>query len=420
MEGGWNFSGVRNAELDALLEGQRQTYDIDERVNIVNQIQRWVQDQNPWLPLINPDELQAYNSANFSDPVLPKISGFNDAVAFFTLKPTGERTIVRWAAPFSDLKTTSPVLASESSQVRIIYLMFDTLMKIGPSGEPQQWMITDLNAVDDTTIEVTLRDDLMFHDGMPVTADDVAFTFNYMKEHNAPYYTSTLGQLESAEAVGSNKVRFHLAASYAPFITQTLAMVPIIPKHIWESVEDPTAFDSIPPIGSGPYQYDHWTQAQEYAVTRFADHFQPAENDGVLIIFYGTAEAGYTALTREEVDVIDSVLPHQLVELESLDFIRTVSVPSNGSDTVVFNLRNKPYDDPQFRLALSHATPRGQMLMELYEGNGTQAGSVIAPANEFWHDTSVVPHEFSIEMARQILEEAGYSWSSDGQLQLPE
>ena len=272
VAGGWNFSGVMDPELDELLVAQRREYDFDARAALVSRIQQRLFEANAWIPIVNADVLQVYNKANFRDPVIPKVSGFNDVVAFFTLKPTGERDVVRWATEITDLKTINPVLASESSQVRMVYLIYDTLMRIGPEGEPQFWAATALDAVDDTTIDATIREGMTFHDGHPVSAEDVAFTFNYMKEHKAAYYNATLGQLESATATGPHTVRFELANPFAPFTTQTLAMVPIIPRHVWEGVEDPTTFENVPAIGSGTYQFGHWKKAQEFKVDRFDGH----------------------------------------------------------------------------------------------------------------------------------------------------
>lgn len=137
------------------------------------------------------------------------------------------------------------------------------------------------------------------------------------------------------------------------------------------------------------------------------------------MIFYGTSEAAYTALIKQEADVLDSILPHQIPEVEGKDYLQFVSVPSNGSDTLIVNVRNKPYDDPAFRLALSLATPKQRMLDEFFEGYGNIAASVIAPANVFWHEKSVKPLAYDIKKARQVLKDAGYSWDANGRLQLP-
>ena len=142
MEGGWNFSGVQNKDLDRLLEAQRAEYDLAKRKTLVNEIQDWVYRESPWLVIVNQDELQAYNKAEFAEGVIPKVSGFNDPRAFFTLKPRGARKLVRWASPISDLKTINPVLSSESSQIRILYLAYDTLVKYGPDTKPGPWAAT--------------------------------------------------------------------------------------------------------------------------------------------------------------------------------------------------------------------------------------------------------------------------------------
>ena len=94
VAGGWNFSGLMNPELDELLVAQRQEYDFDGRAALVSRIQQQLFEANAWIPMVNADVLQVFNKANFRDPVIPKVSGFNDVVAFFTLKPTGERDVV--------------------------------------------------------------------------------------------------------------------------------------------------------------------------------------------------------------------------------------------------------------------------------------------------------------------------------------
>ena len=143
----------------------------------------------------------AYNKAEFSEGVIPKVSGFNDPQAFFTLKPRGARKLVRWASPISDLKTLNPILASESSQIRILYLAYDTLVKFGPDTKPAPWAASEIKAVDPTTVEVGLRSDLKFHDGTQLTAADVKYTFDLMIKHNAPYFKTALEPVEAVEVI---------------------------------------------------------------------------------------------------------------------------------------------------------------------------------------------------------------------------
>ena len=419
VEGGWNFSGVQNKDLDRLLEAQRAEYDLAKRKTLVNEIQDWVYRESPWLVIVNQDELQAYNKAEFAEGVIPKVSGFNDPQAFFTLKPRGARKLVRWASPISDLKTINPVLSSESSQIRILYLAYDTLVKYGPDTKPVPWAATEIKAIDPTTIEVGLRSDLKFHDGTKLTAADVKFTFEYLIKHNAPYYKTALEPVEAVEVVNPTRVRFKLKRPYAPFTTQTLAMTPLLPKHVWEKIDKPMEYENIPAIGSGPYRFDHWKKGQEVRFSRFADHFKAPANDGVLVMFFGTREGAYTALVKKEADVLDRMLAHQVEELSKLDHVQVVRVPSNAADTVVINMRRKPFDDARFRQALNLAIPRKQVLDEFYNGFGNLGGSVIAPANETWTNRQLKAYELDLEKAKDILRKAGYQWDARGRLTLP-
>ena len=324
--------------------------------------------------------------------------------------------MIRWAVEWSGLKTINPLLVSESTQVRLLHFIYDTLVRLGPDTKPQLWAATSIDSIDETTFDVSIRDDLRFHDGKQVTTDDVAFTFEFMLEHKAVYFRAGLDPIASVEALDSRTVRFHLKHPYTPFIAQTLAMVPLLPRHVWETMESPTDYRNIPPVGSGPFKFEHWKETQELAVTRFQDHFQPTYVEGVLVVFYGTREAAFTALTRKETDVVDILLPHQMEELKELDFIETVQIPSHGSDVLLFNVRQRPFSDPQLRLALNHAIPRQQILEELYTGYGNLGASLIAPANEVWTHPELAPYPYDLNQAREILERAGYGWDRRGRL----
>jgi peptide/nickel transport system substrate-binding protein len=154
-------------------------------------------------------------------------------------------------------------------------------------------------------------------------------------------------------------------------------------------------------------------------VTKFADHFAPPPSEGAVAVFYGTREAAFNALVRKEVDVMDRLLAHQMDELKAFDFIQTVQVPSTAADTIVLNMRNKPFSDPKFRAALNVSIPRKEFLDQFYQGFGTLGASVLAPADEAWSNLALKPAAYDIEKAKDLLKQAGYSWDSSGRLLYP-
>lgn len=419
IPGGWNMAGFSNKEFDRLAELQRTEYDLDKRKVIIKQLQQILYRENPWIVMVNNDEFQAYNKVNFKDPIISKVGGFMDVFSFFTMKPAGDRKVIRLAEGNQDLKTINPLLSSEASQIRWLYFVYDMLLRIGPDTKPQLWAAAAVNPIDQTTINVTIRKDLKFHDGKPLTAEDVKFSYEFLIKHKAVYFRTALNPVESVDVIDTYNVKFHLKKPHAPFISQTLAMVPLLPKHVWENIEKPTEYRNVPAIGSGPFKFDHWREAQEIKVSRFADHFKPPYADGILGIFYGSREGSYRGLIQKEADVNPRLLAHQLDELKNSDYLQTVRVPSPGSHTLVLNCRRKPFDDPKFRLAMAYTIPRKQILEEYFNGYGNLGGSVIAPANEFWTDPSIKPYPFDLEKAKNILKEAGYSWDKNGQLCYP-
>ncbi|HSF15808.1 MAG TPA: ABC transporter substrate-binding protein [Vicinamibacteria bacterium] len=414
--GGWNLSGFESEPFDRLAETQRREYSAERRKELVLQCQEALYSANPWIVTVNQDELQAYNKKRFRDPVLPRSGGFKDPSAFFTIQPTGDRSVVRLAVEWSGLKTVNPLLASESTQVRMLHFVYDTLVRLGADTQPRLWAATAITPIDEVTFDVTLRDDMYFHDGQLVTAEDVAFTFGFLAEYGAIYFRAAIDPIERTEVVETRKVRFHLRHPYAPFVGYTLALVPILPRHIWSRIDEPVSSANVPPIGSGPFKFGHWKETQEILLERFDGHFQPARVDGVLVIFFGTREAAFTALRRGDADVVDILMPHQLAELNELDHIQTVRLPSHAVDAVVFNLRRRPFSDAQFRLALAHATPRRQILDELFSGYGSLGAALIAPANEPWTHSGLEPHVYDLEKARKTLSDAGYRWDEQGRL----
>ena len=418
VPGAWNLAGFNNAEYDKLAEAQSVAYDLEKRREFVWKSQELLFRQNPWIVTVNANSIQAYNSANFDVPKV-SINGFLDAMTVFYITPKGNRKIFRYGLAATDLKTINPLVFNESSQFIFIYSIYDTLVRVNTEGKPELWAATALDTVDETTIDVTLRQGMKFHDGQPVTVQDIKFTFDYLAKNKPVYLLKKVEPVQSVEVLSEDKVRFKLKKPYAAFISLTLGTTPIMPKHIWEKIDKPHEYRNVPPIGSGPFKFSHWRATQEFMMSKNADHFSAPPIDGVLFVFYGTGEAASTALRKKEADNMITVSAQQVMGLEELDYIKVLKIPNHTTDGVILNIRRKPFDDSKFRLALAHAIPREQMVEEIFFGFAGVGASMIAPQNEFWHNPNIKPYPYDLEKAKAILKEAGYRWNKDGQLCYP-
>ena len=213
---------------------------------------------------------------------------------------------------------------------------------------------------------------------------------------------------------------------YAPFISNVLGAVFILPKHIWQDipekvdVDDPLKYANEKPIGSGPFKFDHWDRGRELKVTAFKEHFNAPKCEGIIRIMYGSHDAMAAAIEKGECDRTRYVLKPSLVQdLSKVENVVAKGYPNHGYYTLSYHTRRPPLDDPAFRRAIAHVIPKDLIIEAVLSGYGEPGGSVIAPANKFWHNPEVKPFPEDIEQAKKILSDAGYTWDNQGKLHYP-
>lgn len=148
----------------------------------------------------------------------------------------------------------SPYLAYSRGPGYIrMHFIFDTLVWKNETPDIMPLLAEEWEYIsEENTYVFNLVKNAKWHDGEPVTARDVAFTIEYMKEH--PYGWVVLNSVDRAEAIDEHTVKIYMSNPYAPFMEDIGGTMPILPEHIWKDVENP--MDYVEPgafIGSGPF-----------------------------------------------------------------------------------------------------------------------------------------------------------------------
>jgi len=126
------------------------------------------------------------------------------------------------------------------------------------------------------------------------------------------------------------------------------------------------------------------------------------------------------AIEKGECDRTRYILkPSLLLDLQKVKNVVAEGYPNHGFYTLSYHTRRPPLDDPAFRRAVDYLIPRELMIEAILSGFGEPGGSVIAPANKFWHNPVVKAHSEDVAKAKQILKDAGYTWDGDGKLHYP-
>jgi peptide/nickel transport system substrate-binding protein len=426
--GAYNIVGYDNPEYDKLAEEQRKVTDLEKRKEIVNRAQELFLEDLPYAPVVHRDQVMAYNKENFKNVTYMLGEGLNSYWNFLNMEPTGDQKVVRWGYP-SDIDSLNPLSSTNSHDFQVTRLIYDRLVQISETGEPENWAaksIEDVNS-DGQTYKVTLHEGMKFHDGEAVTAADVKFSFDLVKEIQSPYFMSMVKPIDSVEVIDDLTVQFNLVEPFAPFISNTLAQMYIFPEHYWKPILDSEGATGVLEhqneeiIGSGPFKMDYWRKNQELKLLRNDDFRTPAKIDGILSIPYSNTQGMVAAVEQGEADMTGWwVEPIQVDKLKENPMLEVISVKDHGLYHINYNMRRMPFDDKPVRLAMAYVIPKQRIIDELLEGYGTPANSLIAPANEFWHNPDIETFEYDFEKAMNILKDAGYEWDENGKIYYPE
>jgi peptide/nickel transport system substrate-binding protein len=435
-EGANNPTGYSNPEYDRLHDLQRKTLDINERRRIVFELQRILHEEAPRHNVYHMHSIVAYRADKWANPIImPGAPLFNEWQPYF-ITPTagGMQELVYGSNTEPD--TLHPVKASLIFSWYVLKLVYDPLVRLTPEGKPIPWLAEEVKVIDPTTVEVKLRGNLRFHDGKPLTADDVVFTYKYYIKNEFAYFRPYWRNVEDVVKVDDLTVRFKLKTPDATFMTNSLYMIPILPKHVWENV-DPKAvteeqLKELLKVGSGPFKNPVWVRKEYIAVEVAPEHFAykgvrigdfevpPVKVSKIVIRIYGDLDGVVSGLIRREIDATAvSILPGQVDVLAKYDYVKIIKARNFALNAdLMFNVRRSPFDIKEVRQALLYAIPYDYIVNVILKGYG-EKGYVIAPVNGFWHNPDVKAYEHNLEKARELLAKAGFQWDDKGKIYYP-
>ena len=417
---GYDFVGYKNPDYDKLAEKQRTQIDKEERRKTIFQAQEVINRDQPYAFLVHPKYPMAFNKKVFKeDTVVTQTGiGIRNIWTFVGIEPIGAQKDLIINSSES-INATNPLYIGGAVDSWITDLIWDRLMRIGPDGQPQPWSAESVEWKDDKTIAIKLRAGMKWHDGKPVTVDDVIFSFTAPAGDKAPMYKPFVTEIASMEKDGDMGLTMKLKAANAAFFTASLSKINLIPKHVWEPVlqglagkpENAEQIKDVNRTGSGPFKIVRWKPNEEILLEAFPDHFRAPKIARWIMRIVPNAEATLGMLKSGEINFLGFFGgdPEVLVKFakENPDIV-VKSETDVGFEFVAFNCRRPPFDDPAFRRALSFAIDRRLMVSAAWQDFAVPANSHVSPVLSYWHDPSVDTIKTGIPVAKKILADAGY------------
>jgi peptide/nickel transport system substrate-binding protein len=430
-EKGYNFIGYVNPDYDAVVEAQRVEIDPAKRKELIFKAQEILAADQPNMMLVHPKSTFAYDKTVWKPESVVNQSGIGirNTWTFMALDPAGDKRDIIVNSG-DNVQAINPLYISGGVDSWVFELIYDRLARVGPDGLPKPWAAESFAFTDDKTVQVKLRPGMTWHDGQPVTVEDVKFSFEAVVSGEAPMYAPFASNVESIEIVDDATLVFKLKKPAASFVTSSLAKINLIPKHVWEPIlEDlktketnAESHQEDKPIGSGPFKFERWLTNEEIVLSANKDHFNAPKADRWILRIVPNVEAALGMLRSGEINFMGEFTgdPQVLIAAAEQDGdLEVVSTVDMGFRYIAFNERRAPFDDPAFRNALSRAVDRQLIVKAAFKGFAEPSNSVVSPALEFWHDPSVVSGlTTGQDVARKMLEDAGYTLEG-GKLHYP-
>ncbi|MFF2496436.1 ABC transporter substrate-binding protein [Agromyces sp. NPDC058064] len=297
-----------------------------------------------------------------------------------------------------------PMTTTGAVTVAANWHILEGLVELDPvTREPYAALAADLPQADGTTITVALRKGAVFHDGSPVTADDVVFSFQRVLDPaNNSLYRTFIPFVSGIEKVDEQTVKITLNQPFS-LANERLSVVKVVPKAIVEA--DPAAYDALP-VGTGPYKLTSATKDDKLTFERNDAYSgtRPALAAAMTWNLLSDAAARVTAVQSGRVQAIEDV-PYIDVDALSKD-VTVQSVQSFGQLFMMFNTAAKPFDDVRVRQAFRYAIDYDKLVAVGMLGQAAPATSYLQKEHPSYQKASTV-YSYDLDKAKSLLAEAG-------------
>lgn len=309
----------------------------------------------------------------------------------------------------SEPPNIDPHVQSGTAARTVKLALYRGLVAYGPDGSIVMELAESVQPENDRTYNFKLRPGAKFHNGDPVTAADVVYSFDRMRDAKiGAYLAKDLSIIDKVEAVGDKAVKVVLKEPSATFMDKlALPEAAIVSKKFTEEKGgDLKRVET----GAGPFKLKEWNKGVDLTVEGFVDYYKPdlPKLSTIKFVFYPDENLRSTALKTGDVDLVDYVPWKDMKSIETDPNLKLDSTVGPFM-YLVFNMKKPPFDNPKVRQAISFAVNRQPILDAAFFGRGAPIWGMLLN-EQSWAYTSENAnyYKYDPEKARRLLAEAGY------------
>ncbi|HSJ57061.1 MAG TPA: ABC transporter substrate-binding protein [Anaerolineae bacterium] len=311
--------------------------------------------------------------------------------------------------------TANPAIGWYNYALR--YLLYDTLVEEQGISNLQPGLAESWDVSEDGLVwTFKIREGVTFHDGTPLTAEEVAWSLNWTIENEVETFSFYLANFSEIVALDPTTLQVTLSEPVGN-MEYLLMYVWILPRSVWEGMtydeilefEDPSAA-----TGTGPYKLVEWVEGEYLILEANEEYWRGAPAiEEVVWQEFATEDAVVQALLAGEIDVVYEVPRTAIQTLEAAENVELAVMKSTVVDELILNSHEngtqpESLNDPAVRLAIAHAIDKQQIINVAFLGYAEAASTIIPTSMGDWHNDAVQDVPFDPAEGNRILDEAGY------------
>lgn len=316
--------------------------------------------------------------------------------------------------------TLNPLFSDLLATAEVGSLIFSGLVKTNDKGEWVPDLATDVPTLqnggvsrDGLTVIYKLRQGVTWHDGVPLTSDDVKFTWQLIMNRKINVVSREgYDKIVSVDTPDKYTVILRFKEYYAPYLS---LFSTIMPKHALETGEDinKAAFNRAP-IGTGPFKFKEWRVAEAIELDANPAYFRGKPKlDGIIFKVIPDQNILLTQLKAGELNIVTNINFAQLDQVKAIDNVNIIISPNMVWEHLDFNLDNQLFQDVRVRQAIALAIDRQAIIANTLKNVASPALADQAPVSWAYNPTLSLPAR-DINAARELLVQAGWNQGPDG------
>ena len=310
----------------------------------------------------------------------------------------------------ADILTTDPQALNNGTTTSVLYNVFSNLVKYDDAGEIVMDLAESYELLEDqVTWEFKIREDAVFHDGTPVTAEDVAWSLTRVMTDESSSDYMNFSPLAEAVAVDDYTVHVVSDDPY-PIMLQLLCKggAAVLPKAYFEENGEEAWLAN--PIGSGPYQLTEYVKDDHVTLVPFADYYGEQNPDWEEVIFRVVPESSTRVgeLIAGNVDAVNMVIPTEWERVNGNEGTAVVNGPSTRVYQLALKTDKGPTADLRVRQAIDLAIDDQTIVDTILQGAGTPMLTRVPSGVNGCNEDLVGKYNYNPERAKELLAEAGY------------